>query len=169
MARELRRNGHDVFASDLFSYDDPVSCVKPDVDFLKTVDPTARGVVTNPPYGNGLAQAFVEHACENYGYVAMLCRIMFTEGKGRHELFTKKHVPSRIMTFSGRFSCNEEYLLSKPRGMIQYAWFVWDTEGIGIAQHGDTRFSWIDTDGMWADWSRSMSQEQHLEMRGHLD
>ncbi|WP_273770556.1 hypothetical protein, partial [Aeromonas hydrophila] len=46
------------------------------VDFLKELRPRAKHIVTNPPYGSGLAVAFAERAlafaAQTNGTVAML-------------------------------------------------------------------------------------------------
>ena len=57
-------------------------------DFLTETVPLATHIVTNPPYGRGLADAFVGHALElagrTGGTVAMLLAIQSLAGPWRH-------------------------------------------------------------------------------------
>ena len=50
--------GHTVVSTDLIEYGFGI----PRVDFLKEIRPRARHIVTNPPYGSGLADAFIEQS-----------------------------------------------------------------------------------------------------------
>lgn len=167
MAWELQRNGHSVLATDLHAYDDTLVHVVPDNDFLNPnlIDPTAHGVVTNPPYGKNMAQKFIEKGIDNYHYVAMLCRLTFAESMTRHELFTTRP-PTNIIAFSGRFSCNEGMFLEKPmQGMIAYAWWVWDANVNVDRLSFRTELSWINTPKIHKEWKESMSEADMAFMK----
>lgn len=117
MARILSEAGHEVHATDL---------VEDGIDFLATTD-RLEAVVTNPPYKDGLARAFVEHAlslCD--GPVAMLLRLGFLSSQGRHGLFTS-HPLSALMVVSPRiifFNADG----SRISGQVHdHAWFVWNS------------------------------------------
>ncbi|MGL1779392.1 hypothetical protein ACSTG7_23495, partial [Vibrio parahaemolyticus] len=58
IAQVLSAAGHKVVATDLVEYGFGIA----GVDFLKELRPRAKHIVTNPPYGSGLADAFAERA-----------------------------------------------------------------------------------------------------------
>jgi hypothetical protein len=58
IANVLTDAGHKVVATDLVEYGFGIS----GIDFLKELRPRAKHIVTNPPYGSGLADAFAEKA-----------------------------------------------------------------------------------------------------------
>jgi hypothetical protein len=171
MAWELERNNYCVTKSDLYPYADPVvEGIEFGRDFLNPnlADPSAKGVVTNPPYGRDMAQAFVERACENYSYVAVLCRLMFAESSRRFEMFSKKLPPSEVLVFSRRFSCDEKRFLDRPvEGMVSYAWWIWDYRD-RQTRPGDTKMKWIDTKSIHFNWFQSLTAKEHEHMRKKL-
>ena len=69
-------------------------------DFLSTTASPAKHIVTNPPYGRGLGDAFVHHALrlvrETGGTVAMLLNLASLAHPSRHELWTS-HPPTAVM------------------------------------------------------------------------
>jgi hypothetical protein len=82
-------------------------------------------------------------------------------------MFTE-YPPSRVYVFSQRFSCNEEFFETKPmRGMVAFAWWVWDyrgtkrkvnkkTEERGMPPvDSTTEMLWIDTRHMYEKWKKS--------------
>ncbi|AHB47708.1 hypothetical protein W911_03685 [Hyphomicrobium nitrativorans NL23] len=75
IAQVLADHGHTVVSTDLYSYGFGES----GADFLREHRPRAKHIVTNPPYGKGLADRFVEHAlaltAQTGGKVAMLLNI----------------------------------------------------------------------------------------------
>lgn len=163
MANELIRCGCAVEATDLFKYDDPLCDVKagPEFNFL-TSGPLfdVEGVVTNPPYGRGLAQAFVEQAVCDYGYpyAAFLCRLSFAESKERLEMF-RRMPPAEVHVFSGRISCDETYFEDPLRGMITFAWWVWRKN-----HAGSTEMKWIDTERMFENWKEDTGENYRSEL-----
>lgn len=93
IARVLAAGGHRVDATDL---------VEDGVDFL---DERAKSdaVVTNPPYRDGLALAFLRKALEvtDDGPVALLVRLGFLGTQGRGQ-FLAEHRPSGVIVISRR-------------------------------------------------------------------
>lgn len=69
------------------------------VDFLRETGARARHIVTNPPYGRGLADAFVKHAIAlaraTGGNVAMLLNLASLCHPNRHRLWVE-HPPNII-------------------------------------------------------------------------
>lgn len=55
IAKVLRAHGHAVVSTDLHAYGHGEA----GVDFLRETAPRAKHIVTNPPYGRGLADRFV--------------------------------------------------------------------------------------------------------------
>lgn len=58
VAKVLMAAGHTVVSTDLYGYGFGLS----GVDFLAEAEPRAIHIVTNPPYGHGLADAFIAKA-----------------------------------------------------------------------------------------------------------
>lgn len=160
MAWEMERCGYSVTKTDLYSYPDPVvGNIETGKDFLNPnlLDSTAHAVITNPPYAKDMAQKFVEKAFAHYGLVAVLCRLMFAEGMKRFNLF-ERIPPTDVYVFSGRFSCEEKSFLTEPiRGMVAYAWWVWDYTG-EVPDH--PRMHWLNAKDEHAKWLSSMTEDQ---------
>jgi hypothetical protein len=156
MAWELKRNQREVYATDLYNYRDPVSPVEYGNDFLKT-EGDFDGIITNPPYGKNMAQAFIERSISLVPYTAMLCRLTFAESNRRLKMF-KETPPSDILIFSGRFSCNEDRWHTEKTaisGMVAYAWWIWDN----TMPFQGTMTNWIDTKAMYKSWRDSLSPD----------
>ncbi len=113
----LAELGHHVDATDI---------VEDGVDFLQDDMPVAA-VVTNPPYRDGLAEAFVIQALKVCsGPVAMLLRLGFLTSKGRYERLFKDRPPSRLIIISPRilfFRRNGERISGQA---YDHGWFVWN-------------------------------------------
>lgn len=142
------------FASDKYVYENPITEVHQH-DFLTQDQPywtACMGIITNPPYRNNGAELFVRRAMKfNSPFTAILCRGTFFESAQRLNFF-KYNPPSRILFFSRRFSCNEEYFVKEPlSGMVAYAWWIWN----GQTRHGETKCSWIDTESVYNEWLQS--------------
>lgn len=141
IAKELIRNGHEVIATDLFSYDDPMVPITSGIDMTTAPRMDVDGVITNPPFKNNLPEKLITRSLEyhEYSFLAMFCRLTFMESARRNSLF-KKHPPSNIYVFSERINCNERYFDKKHGigGMVAYAWFVWDSRN-----KGKTVLDWI--------------------------
>lgn len=136
IADELKAAGHDVMATDLVDY----GYGKPHRDFLAEQRPLARNIVTNPPYGRGLGDAFCLHAlkltAETGGKVAMLLPIQSLCHPRRHSFFTE-HPPAVIYALDechcwpyGRPELATRSLLSQ-----RYCWMVWN--------HESSRETWL--------------------------
>lgn len=166
MAWEMERCDYSVTKTDLHAYPDPVvGNIGTGKDFLHPdlIDPTAQGVITNPPYARDMAQKFTQKAFAHYPFVAMLCRLMFAEGMRRHDMF-RVMPPSDVYVYSGRFSCEEKRFLDDPiSGMVSYAWWVWDYRGGEAPDH--PRMHWLNTKEEYAKWLASMSSEELLYMK----
>jgi hypothetical protein len=75
IAKVLTDHGHAVVSTDLYAYGFGES----GVDFLRQREHQAKHIITNPPYGNGLADRFLRHALtlaeQTGGKVAMLLNL----------------------------------------------------------------------------------------------
>lgn len=118
---------------------------QPGRDFLVERAPLARNIITNPPYGRGLADAFCRHAialtARTGGKVAMLVAVQSLCHPTRTPFF-EKHPPAIIYAVDD-CTC---YPYGDPRkathSILQqrYVWLVWH------ANHsGPTLFKWLAT------------------------
>lgn len=139
VSQVLRDEGIDVLSTDVFDYGyagfdgewDFLSSEKP--DFSPDVD----WIVTNPPYQRDGVEKFVHRALEYTPNVAVLARLTWLEGMGRCErLFTVKP-PSLVLVLSERLGFERGTCVIGKKGMIPYAWYVWE-EGVE-----GTRVEWI--------------------------
>ena len=99
-------------------------------DFLSTTASPAKHIVTNPPYGRGLGDAFVHHALrlvrETGGTVAMLLNLASLAHPSRHELWTS-HPPTAVYVLD-ELHCWPEGDASRAArftGTHRYCWVVW--------------------------------------------
>ena len=116
-------------------------------DFLGERLALAKHIVTNPPYGRGLGDAFVRHALhltrQTGGKVAMLLNINSLCHPGRHAFFVA-HPPAVIyaldecVCWPNGDPAQATTTIAKQR----YCWVVWN----GAHQQA-TRFSWLSTQG----------------------
>jgi hypothetical protein len=94
-------------------------------------------VITNPPFKNNLPEKLIRRMLEEhkYDFLAILCRITFLESAKRYKLFMD-HPISKVLVFSERINCNEDYLKINNGigGMIAYGWFIWDNNYEGKKQ-----------------------------------
>jgi adenine-specific DNA methylase len=133
ISKVLEAHGYEVKSSDLFEYGYG-ECGN---DFL--FFPQANSfdnVITNPPYSR--AKEFVEVALNVSRHkVAMLLKLSFLEGVTRQQFF--KETPfKKIYVFSRRISLTRlgEPMINK--GMITFAWFIWDKR-----HKGEPTIDWI--------------------------
>lgn len=95
IARVLERHGAQVVATDLNDY----GYGEPDIDFLNCTRHRAKHIVTNPPYGWGLADRFVAKALalttQTRGKVAMLLNLASLCHRSRTQHW-KASPPTRI-------------------------------------------------------------------------
>lgn len=127
MSRVLEAAGLSVISTDLIDR----GYGTPHVDFLLDYRTRADNVVTNPPFK--LAEPFARHAlARTTGKVALLCRLAWLEGIGRHALFTKTPL-ARVWVFSRRLQIQRGRLAEEgdSGGVIAFAWFVWEHGHLG--------------------------------------
>jgi hypothetical protein len=114
-------------------------------DFLGTSIPLAKHIVTNPPYGRGLADAFITHALRmtrtTGGTVAMLLAIQSLAHPMRHTFWTTK--PPAVIYALDDCQCwpyGDPARATTAIGKQRYCWVVWKPDHIG-----PTTFSWLST------------------------
>lgn len=141
ISRELVRAGHDVIATDITDW----GYGYPGYDFLTLDKPFARNIVTNPPYGWGLADRFVDQAlrftAETGGRVAMLLNIASLCHPKRHESFVRQP-PSMIYALDDCicWPMGNPRRASRTTTEHRYAWLLWDH-----AHKGETVIRWLST------------------------
>lgn len=141
IARELIASGYDVAATDITDWGYGTS----GLDFLSAEAPRGRNIVTNPPYGYGLADAFVRQAlrftAETGGRVAMLMNIASLCHPSRHGSFVRKP-PSVIYALDDCicWPMGDPALATRRTLQHRYAWLIWDH-----AHVGPTTFRWLST------------------------
>lgn len=110
---------YDVTASDL---------LEDGVDFLEETEP-CESVLTNPPYRDGLAEAFVRKALElSRGPVWMLLRSGTLWGQDRASGLWKDHPVCRLVIVSRRikfFQADGSRISGQAH---DHAWFGWNVE-----------------------------------------
>lgn len=141
IARELVAFGYDVAATDIADW----GYGTPHLDFLSAEAPRGRNIVTNPPYGYGLADAFVRQAlrftAETGGRVAMLMNIASLCHPSRHGSFVRK--PPSVIYALDECVCwpmGDPSLATRSTLQHRYAWLVWDH-----GHEGPTTFRWLAT------------------------
>lgn len=141
IARVLRTAGHDVCATDL---------LENGVDFLEETGfyPRHGAVVTNPPYRDGLAEAFVRKALELYdGPVWMLLRSGFAWGQARASGIHSERPPAQVIVVPCRimfYTAGGERIKGQA---YDHAWFGWNVEPRPL--------QWIDPEELHDATSRS--------------
>ena len=139
IASVLLEAGHKVVATDLVEYGFGIS----GIDFLKELRPRAKHIVTNPPYGSGLADAFAEKALAfaavTGGTVAMLLN-MASLSHRRRTAWWKQKPPARLYAIddivcwpSHRYGPAPEYFTKH-----RYIWAVWTPN-----HQGPSAFWWL--------------------------
>lgn len=139
IAKVLSEHGHTVVATDLHAYGVGTS----GIDFLREKNSRAKHIVTNPPYGRGLADAFVKHALtltrETGGKVAMLlnmaslCHPLRTAG-------WQQIPPARIYAIDDIVCWPEDRYGPPPAYFTKhrYCWVVWTHD-----HQGPPAFWWL--------------------------
>lgn len=121
MARVLTGLGHEVHATDI---------VEDGVDFLED-DRPVDAVVTNPPYRDGLAEAFVHHALDvGIGPVAMLLRLGFLTSQGRYRRLFADNPPDALIVITPRiifFKADGSRISGQAH---DHAWMLWNVEDV---------------------------------------
>ncbi len=139
IAKELVAAGHTVISTDLVDYGFGI----PRVDFLKEIRPRARHIVTNPPYGSGLADAFITRSLDfvrdTRGTVAMLLNLASLAHRTRTRWW-QEHPPARLYAIDDIVCWPEHRYGPAPSyfSKHRYFWAVW------IPDHkGPSAFWWL--------------------------
>ncbi len=127
IAKELARAGYDVVATDIADYGYGTPCV----DFLDQHLPRAKHIVTNPPYGDGLADAFIRKGLSfterTGGTMAYLLNLASLCHPDRHGSFVRR--PPSLVILLDECHC---FPNGKPQQATRwsrthkYCWAVWD-------------------------------------------
>lgn len=106
-----------------------VDFLNKDNSFVKRWSGHVNTIITNPPYR--FAREFIENSLKVANKkVAMLLKLNFLEGQKRYRLFKKTPLKC-VYVFSKRLSFDKGDEKGKGRGLLAYAWYVWDKEYIG--------------------------------------
>lgn len=92
-------------------------------------------IITNPPYKHGLE--FAKEALHRADNVAFLMKLVWLESKSRKPFF-EKNPPSKVLVYSERLGVYKNNIKTKNKGLVAYAWFVWERH-----HKGDTIIKWI--------------------------
>jgi hypothetical protein len=128
----LEAAGHQVVSTDLIQRDYGAG----GVDFPSPTECRAKHIVTNPPYGRGLGDAFVKHALkltvETGGTVAMLLNLASLCHPKRHALWVN-NPPSAIYALDELVSWPEgdPAQARSPTAQHRYCWVVWRPGHVG--------------------------------------
>ena len=156
IAEVLKAGGHSVVSTDLNDWSYGIR----GVDFLCESKPRARHIVTNPPYGSGLADAFVTKALSlmrgTQGKVAMLLNLASLSHAERTS-FWKARPPARLYAMDD-IVCWPDPTRPPPRHFTQqrYVWAVWTQD-----HKGPSAFWWLSA----ADFRRPQSSHNHNNKR----
>lgn len=120
IARVFKDHGYPVVASDIADYGYGVHA-----DFLNTWGVDADSIVTNPPFS--LLYEFIYHAMElkRTKKLAIFGKLQALEGDKRSKLLERTHL-ARVHVFRKRLTLSRNGEDIKNRGMIAFAWFVWE-------------------------------------------
>ncbi|MGO9172224.1 MAG: hypothetical protein ACLP7P_09695 [Rhodomicrobium sp.] len=141
IARELARAGHPVHATDLndWNYGIPgIDFLAPDIlsrVWLNGGPPSGLHIVTNPPYGSGLADDFLSQALRiaamTGGKVAMLLNLSSLAHRSRTAMW-KARPPARVYAIDS-VTCWPDPDRAPPRHFREhrYCWCVWTPEHSG--------------------------------------
>lgn len=126
MAEPLREAGLDVRASDVF--DHGYAGMAGLCDFLDpAIEARADWIITNPPFIHGPAFARQALRLARRG-VALLVRVQFLEGAGRHELF-REHRPRLVLQYAERVPMVRGRWDPAARSATAYCWIIWLAAG----------------------------------------
>jgi hypothetical protein len=143
ISKVLTRAGYDVVSTDLIAY----GFGEPRRDFLAETRPLAKHIVTNPPYGKGLADAFAKHALrltqETGGTVAMLMNLAGLCHPLRHDFYVS-HPPAVVYALDECicWPYGDPSRATTSIAKQRYCWIVWKT-----GHHGPTTLQWLSTRG----------------------
>lgn len=138
IAKVLAASGHEVVSTDRYAY----GFGQAGIDFLAEPAARARHIVTNPPYGHGLADAFMLKALaltrRTGGKVAFLLNLASLCHPRRTALW-QQMPPARIYAIDGVMCWPTHGYGPAPKIATQrYCWAVWTPE-----HQGAPRFWWL--------------------------
>jgi hypothetical protein len=139
IASVLTDAGHKVVATDLVDYGYGIAAT----DFLKELRPRAKHIVTNPPYGSGLADAFttkaLDFAAQTCGTVAMLLNLASLAHRTRTRWW-QEHPPARLYAIDDIVCWPEHRYGPAPNHFTKhrYFWAVWTPN-----HQGPSAFWWL--------------------------
>lgn len=126
ISRVLESAGLNVVSTDLIQRDFGLG----GVNFLGETVSRAKHIVTNPPYGRGLADAFVKHGLEltsvTGGKVAMLLNLASLAHPVRHALWTSRP-PAKVYVLD-ELACwpeDDPTQATRLTNSHRYCWVVW--------------------------------------------
>lgn len=132
ISKVLVAAGYDVVSTDLILR----GYGSGDIDFLRETSARAKHIVTNPPYGRGLGDAFVRQAlrltAETGGNVAMLLNLASLCHPTRHELWTS--TPPADIYALDELVCwpeGKRHLARSTTASHRYCWVVWKPGHVG--------------------------------------
>lgn len=132
IAVELEAAGYAVTGTDLIYR----GYGKGGVDFLEQTTPRAVNIITNPPYGHGLADRFVRHAltltAKTGGTVAMLMNLASLCHPQRHHWYLQ-HPPAAIYGID-HIVCwpyGDPRFATSRTTQHRYCWMVWKQGHVG--------------------------------------
>lgn len=141
ISKVLAQAGYDVVSTDLVSY----GYGEAGRDFLAERRPLAKHIVTNPPYGRGLADAFVKHALtltrETGGSVAMLMNLSGLCHPLRHDFYVSQS-PAVVYALDECicWPYGDPSRATTSIAKQRYCWIVWKQ-----GHHGSTHLKWLST------------------------
>ncbi|MBI1384721.1 MAG: hypothetical protein GC150_07420 [Rhizobiales bacterium] len=141
IARECIAAGYDVVATDIADY----GYGEPGLDFLGLEVPRAKHIVTNPPYGAGLADRFIRKAlsltARTGGKVAMLLNLASLCDPVRHYSYVARP-PARIYALDDCvcYPNGDPDLAGPYTRRHRYCWMVWEQ-----TPKVTTTFHWLST------------------------
>lgn len=134
IAKVLLDAGHDVVATDLNQWGFGAA----PVNFLDERRPRAKHIITNPPYGSGLADDFVDRACAMIRMTGGKAAMLLNLASLAHEQRTSRwrtNPPARLYAIDG-VVCWPDPLRKPPKHFLQhrYVWAVWEPNHTGASQ-----------------------------------
>jgi hypothetical protein len=135
IATALGAAGHSVVSTDLFDYGFGLA----GIDFLAEAAPRARHIVTNPPYGHGLADAFMMKALaltrQTGGKVALFLNLASLCHPRRTALW-RQMPPARIYAVDDIVCWPAHLYGPAPEAFTRhrYYWAVWHPDHRGAPQ-----------------------------------
>jgi hypothetical protein len=138
IAKHLVLAGYEVVSTDLVDR----GYGQGGVNFLSETATRAKHIITNPPYGSGLADQFVRHALQltraTGGTVAMLLDLAGLAHSLRHPLWVS-YPPANVYVLD-ELICQPAGIPTFTKATFRYCWVLWKP-----THAGDTRLRWLTT------------------------